>query len=378
MRRMVCLVIVSVLLTLFFPICPVSRAEGGARAEILIEADTLQVLSSSQSDLKLPMASVTKVMSLLLWAEDIESGKLALEDTVKATSAVQDADGSIIWLEPGEEMTAAELLEAVIIASANDACIALAEHTAGSEAQFVRRMNSRAKELGMNDTHYTNCVGYDDSGHYSTARDIAVVAAELMKHEVYHGWMLTWMDYLRDGATQLVNTNKMVRYYDGIIGGKTGTTDNAGCCLAVCAERGDMRLIAVVLGCEDDDARFDSAEALLDYGFGSFEKFTPETDSSRLAPIPVIHGTSNSVLPIVQQNGSECIIKKGSASSVEYEYTFVEQVEAPVKKGQFLGEYLVLSDGVSVFRSDIVAADNVDSISFWHCLVQVFLQMISM
>lgn len=378
MRRMVCFVIVSVLLTLFFPLCPVSRAEGGARAEILIEADTLQVLSSSQSDLKLPMASVTKVMSLLLWAEDIESGKLALEDTVKATSAVQDADGSIIWLEPGEEMTAAELLEAVIIASANDACIALAEHTAGSEAQFVRRMNSRAKELGMNDTHYTNCVGYDDSGHYSTARDIAVVAAELMKHEVYHGWMLTWMDYLRDGATQLVNTNKMVRYYDGIIGGKTGTTDNAGCCLAVCAERGDMRLIAVVLGCEDDDARFDSAEALLDYGFGSFEKFTPETDSSRLAPIPVTHGTSNSVLPIVQQNGSECIIKKGSASSVEYEYTFVEQVEAPVKKGQFLGEYLVLSDGVSVFRSDIVAADNVDSISFWHCLVQVFLQMISM
>ncbi|MBQ8172073.1 MAG: D-alanyl-D-alanine carboxypeptidase [Oscillospiraceae bacterium] len=378
MRRTVCFIIVTALLILFFPLCPVSHAEGGARAEILIEADTMQVLSSSQSDLKLPMASVTKVMSLLLWAEDIESGKLALEDTVKATSAVQDADGSIIWLEPGEEMTAAELLEAVIIASANDACIALAEHTDGSEAQFVRRMNLRAKELGMNDTHYTNCVGYDDNGHYSTARDIAVVAAELMKHEVYHGWMLTWMDYLRDGATQLVNTNKMVRYYDGIIGGKTGTTDNAGCCLTVCAERGDMRLIAVVLGCEDDDARFDSAEALLDYGFGSFEKFTPETDSSRLAPIPVTHGTSNSVLPIVQQNGSECIIKKGSASAVEYEYSFVEQAEAPVKKGQFLGEYLVLSDGVSVFRSDIVAADDIERISFWYCFLNVLYGLVNM
>lgn len=378
MRKLVCFITTAAVLLFFLSFPTVVRAEGGAKSRILIEANTMQVLSSLEPDLKLPMASVTKVMSLLLWAEDIESGRLTLEEKVKATSAVQEADGSTIWLEVGEEMTAAELLEAVIVASANDACIALAEHSAGSEAQFVRRMNERAKELGMKDTHYTNCVGYDENGHYSTARDIAIVTAELMKHEVYHGWMLTWMDYLRGGETQLVNTNRLIRYYDGVVGGKTGTTDNAGCCLSVCAERGDMRLIAVVLGCEDDSSRFDSAEELLDYGFESFEKFTPETDSSKLLPITVTRGTQGTVMPVVKQSGDECIIKKGGASDVEYEYTFVEQAEAPVEKGQFLGEYLVLVDGVAVFRSDIVAAEEVGRVSFWYCLWQVLTALVSM
>lgn len=378
MKKFICILLAFLFISAFLPLSPAARAEGTAKAEILIEADTMQVLSSSNSDEKLPMASVTKIMSLLLWAEAIEDGSLTLEERVKATAAVQDADGSTIWLAVGEEMTVAELIEAVIVASANDACIALAEHTAGSEAQFVKLMNSRAKELGMTNTHYTNCVGYDDSGHYSTAHDIAIVTAELMKHEVYRGWFLTWLDYLRGGATQLVNTNKMIRYYDGILGGKTGTTDNAGCCLSVCAQRGDMKLIAVVLGCEDDDSRFDSAEALLDYGFESFQKFTPEVDNSKLTPITVLFGTQNAVQPIVEQNGSECIIKKGTAASVEYEYTFVEQVEAPVEKGDFLGEYLVKADGVEVFRSDIVAAHDIEHISFWYCFMEILGQLFNM
>ncbi len=378
MRRLICIILCVAL-----PLCVIcwsgeARAEGGAKASILIEANTMQVLSSSNAEQKLPMASVTKVMSLLLWAEALEAGRLTLEETVKATSAVQETDGSVIWLEPGDEMTAAELLEAVIIASANDACVALAEHTAGSEAQFVKQMNLRAKELGMSGTHYVNCVGYDDSGHYTTARDIAVVTAELMKHEVYRGWMLTWLDYLRDGEIQLVNTNKMVRYYDGIIGGKTGTTDNAGCCLSVCAERGDMRLIAVVLGCEDDETRFSEAEALLDYGFEGFEKFTPVIDTAKLLPIAVERGTQSTVLPVVKQNGAECIIRKGSSSQVEYEYSFVERAEAPIKQGQFLGEYLVLVDGIAVQRSDIVAAQEVKRISFGYCLWDILSHIIWM
>ena len=377
MRRIIC-----VLLCIVMPLCtlcaPCAYAEEGAKAEILIEADTMQVLHSVNSDKKLPMASVTKVMSLLLWAEAIEEGKLTLEETVKATSSVQETDGSVIWLEAGEEMTAAELLEAVIIASANDACVTLAEHTAGSEAQFVKQMNKRAKELGLNDTHYTNCVGYDESGHYTTAYDTAVVTAELMKHEVYRGWMLTWLDYLRGGETQLVNTNKLIRYYDGILGGKTGTTDNAGCCLSVCAERSDMRLIAVVLGCPDDETRFSQAEALLDKGFESFQKFTPEIDMSQLQPIAVERGTQNTVLPVVKQNGAECVIRKGAASQVEYEYTFVERAEAPIAQGQFLGEYLVLVDGIAVQRSDIVAAQEVKRISFGYCLWDILSRIIWM
>lgn len=351
-------------------------AESGGAAEILIEANTGQVLSSLDPDKRLPMASVTKVMSLLLWAEMLEEGTLTLEEKVKATSAVQDTDGSVIWLVPGEEMTAAELLEAVIIASANDACVALAEHTAGSEAQFVKLMNKKAKALGMADTHYANCVGYDDNAHYTTARDIATVTAELMRYDVYRGWFLTWMDYLRGGETQLVNTNKMIRWYEGILGGKTGTTDNAGCCLSVCAERDGMRLIAVVLGCSDDDTRFSRAEELLDYGFTSFEKFTPETDSSELLPIKVENGTQSTVVPIVKDSGAECIIKKGRAADVKYEYTFVEQLTAPVEQGQFVGEYLVTVDGVAVHRSDIVAEKDVDSISFWWCLWEILSRLI--
>ena len=370
--------LLSLSIALCLPLSHTASAENIAKAEILLEASTGQILTSSNADRRLPMASVTKIMCLLLWAEMIEDGRLALDDTVKATSAVQDTEGSVIWLVPGEEMSAAELLEAVIISSANDACIALAEHTAGSEAQFVKLMNKRAKELGLTNTHYTNCVGFDENAHYSSAYDTAVLTAELMKHEVYRGWFLTWLDYLRGGETQLVNTNKMIQWYYGILGGKTGTTDNAGCCLTVCAEKNGMRMIAVVLGCADDDSRFSRAEELLDHGFDSYERFTPEIDNSRLLPIPVEKGTASSVQPIVLDGGAECIIRKGRAADVQYEYTFVESLEAPVKQGQFLGEYLVIVDGTAVHRSEIVAKNDIEHISFWYCLLEILAQLISL
>ncbi len=333
------------------------------KAAVLMEAETGQILYSLNSSEKLPMASITKVMSLLVLSDYIDEGKLELTDTVKASSAASAAEGSVIWLEPGEEMTAAELLEAVIVSSANDACIALAEHTAGSEAQFVKLMNARAKKMGLKNTRFTGCVGYDSGGHYSSAEDIAVMTAELMEKEYYRGWLLTWLDYLRGGATQLLNTNKLVRYYDGILGGKTGTTDNAGCCLTCCAERGNMRLVAVVMGCGDDPQRFDKTEELLDYGFSGFERFTPEIDSRELKPLPVTRGEVNTIDLMIEKRG-ECIIKKGRSGSVKYEYTFVESVEAPVEKGQFLGEYLVTLDGKEIFRSEIVAKNEVRRMNF--------------
>ena len=377
MRKIIAVIIALIIL---FSITPQfeASAEASTKARILYEVNTGQVIFSQNADQRLPMASVTKVMGLLLWAEDIADGKLTLEEKVKTSSYASSAEGSVIWLNAGEEMTAAELLEAVIVSSANDACIALAEHAAGSEAQFVKRMNERAAELGMTGTRYTNCVGFDDSGHYTTARDIAIATAELMRHDIYRGWMLTWLDYLRGGKTQLVNTNKLIRTYDGMLGGKTGTTDNAGCCLTACAERGEMRLVAVTLGCDDDDERFSTVKELLDYGFGSFEKYTPEVDYSKLAPIKVTHGAEDKIEPIIKNQGTDCIIRKGRAADIKYEYTFVEQCEAPVSKGQFLGEYLVTLDGAEVFRSEIVASKDISEMNFWLCLKMIFKELISM
>lgn len=378
MKKLISLIVAFAMIFTLTPPAKAAPAEVTPKAKILYEANTGQVIFSQNAEQKLPMASVTKVMSLLLWAEDIAEGRLSLEDKIKASSYAASADGSVIWLNAGEEMSAAELLEAVIVSSANDACIALAEHSAGSEAQFVKRMNERAAELGMTNTRYTNCVGFDDSGHYTTARDIAIATAELMRHDVYRGWMLTWLDYLRGGETQLVNTNKLVRTYNGLLGGKTGTTDNAGCCLTACAERGDMRLVAVTLGCNDDNERFAVVKELLDYGFSSFEKYTPEIDYSKLAPIKVTRGVDNKIDPIVKTSGADCIIQKGRAADVKYEYTFVEECEAPVEAGQFLGEYLVTLDGAEVFRSEIVAKNDIARMSFLRCLEMIFKELISM
>lgn len=383
-RRILCVILCAALLMMPGTACAESGAEssadsqpeGAPRAAVLMEAETGQILYSVNAHEKLPMASITKVMSLLVLADFIDSGDLQLTDSVKASSYASSAEGSVIWLNAGEEMTAAELLEAVIVSSANDACIALAEHTAGSEAGFVKLMNKRARKMGLKNTKFTGCVGFDDEGHYSSAEDIAVMTAELMEKEYYRGWLLTWLDYLRGGETQLLNTNKLVRYYDGILGGKTGTTDGAGCCLAACAQRGDMRLVAVVLGCGEDPARFDRAEELLDYGFSGFERFTPEVDSRELKPIPVERGEFTTVQPMVESYGG-CIIKKGCSGSVKYEYTFVEKAEAPVEKGQFLGEYLVTLDGVEVYKSDIVAKNDVRRMSFGMYLIGVLGELIS-
>lgn len=380
MKKLFCffLAFMTALLSVFPTLSASAAQTESSSAEILFEAETGQVVYSKNPDQKLAMASITKTMTLLLIAEALKSGEMSLEEKVKASTNASQADGSVIWLRAGEEMTAGDLIKAVVVSSANDACIALAEHLAGSEAAFVKMMNARAKELGLKNTRYTNCVGYDASGHYSTARDIAVITAELMKCEVLRSYWLIWLDYLRGGETQLVNTNKLVRYYNGIIGGKTGTTDGAGCCLTVCAERKDMRFVAVALGCKSDKERFDKCEELLDYGFDGFQKFTPEQDFSKLLPIKVTRGAKSQISPIIAQQGVECIIKKGSAQNVEYEYTFVEQVEAPVKKGQFLGEYLVTLDGAAVFRSEIIAAEDIPRMDFWRCLALIFREIISM
>ena len=266
------------------------------KAAVLMEAETGQVLYSVNAQARLPMASITKVMSLLVLADMIDAGELQLTDAVKASSYASSAEGSVIWLEAGEEMTAAELLEAVIVSSANDACIALAEHAAGSEAAFVKLMNKRAREMKLKNTKFTGCVGFDAEGHYSSAEDIAIMTAELMTKEYYRGWLLTWLDYLRGGETQLLNTNKLVRFYPGCTGLKTGSTSTAGYCLSATAEKDGMELIAVILKAPTSPQRFEDAKALLDYGFASYAlvHVYPETP---LAPVDVLLGTTAQVQP---------------------------------------------------------------------------------
>ena len=241
-----------------------------AKSVVLMEPNTGKVLYEANSDEKLPPASITKIMSLLLVMEAIDRGDITLETVVTASEHACSMGGSQIWLEPGETMTVNDLLKAAVIASANDACVALGETVAGSEEGFVALMNERANELGMTNTHFVNCTGLDAEGHLTTAYDVAVMSSALIKHDLIKDYSTVWMDTLRDGKSELVNTNKLVRFYEGTTGLKTGTTSTAKYCLSATAERNGLELVAVVMAGESSNDRFGGAKKLLDYGFANY------------------------------------------------------------------------------------------------------------
>ncbi len=341
-----------------------------AKAAVLVESSTGTVLYGLNEDLQLPIASVTKIMTLLIAAEAVENGTLSFTDTAVCSAHANSMDGSVIWLETGEEMSVGDLAKSIVIASANDACVMLAEHIAGSEEAFVEQMNKKAAELGMKNTRFANCVGYDDKSHYSTARDIAVMAAELRKYSIYDEFLMTRLDSVRTGTsreTQLLNTNKLITTYSGITGLKTGTTDGAGCCFAATAKRGSMGLIAVVLGCGSDSDRFDAAEELLDYGFDNFERTTPHPDVAELTEIPVEGGIKDGVDTRYSQI-PEMVMQKGSGSRIKYHYSRTPSVEAPVRKGQTLGFVTMTVDDEVIGTAKIVAAETVERLTFVKCI----------
>lgn len=341
-----------------------------AKAVILTEQQTGQVRFEQNADEKLPIASVTKIMTLLIAAEHIQAGKLSLSDTAICSAHAASMDGSVIWLTEGEEMSVRDLVKSVVIASANDACVMLAEHIAGSETGFVSAMNSKAAELGMTGTHFANCVGYDDENHYSTARDVAKMAAQLRRYSVYDEFLLTRLDSVRTGTkteTQLLNTNKLITSYTGITGLKTGTTDLAGCCLCATAKRGETELVAVVLGCSEDEQRFRTAEKLLDYGFGGFELVTLRPDVAELSEIPVDGGVKKTVDTRFSGTVS-VILPKGSAQLVEYHYSRSQGISAPVEQGERLGIVTMTVGEQVVGTVKIVAAESVEALDFSLCL----------
>ncbi len=341
-----------------------------AKGAILMEASTGRVLFEQNADEAMSPASVTKIMSLLLVMEAIDAGKFTLDSKITASEHACSMGGSQIWLEPGEEMTVDDLLKATCVASANDATVALGEAVAGSEASFVALMNQRAKELGMENTNFVNCTGLDATGHVISARDIAIMSRQLLQHDLIKNYTTIWMDTLRDGQSELVNTNKLVRFYSGATGLKTGTTSTAGYCLSASAERDGMELIAVVLSAASSKERFAIARQMLDYGFANYAVTTPAVDSAQLQPLSV----SGGVLPQVSLTTEpiSLLTAIGDATKLEAQYQLAGQLEAPVAAGQSVGEIVYTLNGEEVGRQAVTAAQDVPRLTYWRALSSLF------
>ena len=337
-------------------------------AAILIDEDSGTVLYEKNADARRPIASITKVMTLLLAFEALEAGKIHLDDFVPVSEHAYHMGGSQIWLEPGEQMTLDDMLKAICISSANDAAVAVAEYVGGSETAFAEMMNVRAYELGMTNTHFVNACGLDEAGHLSTARDVALMSREMLLHHTeVRDYCSIWKDTLRGGATQLVNTNKLLKSYRGITGLKTGTTGKAGVCISASAERDGLRLIAVVLGSASGKERFQAASTLLDYGFAHFESAAAALPGDAPQMLPVEHGTAETV-PLNYESPGHCLMPKGEGGALEAVVELPASLSAPVAAGEQVGRIKILHQGTEMCSYPITAAQNVDALSFRYCL----------
>ena len=336
-----------------------------AKAAVLMDVGTGKVLMSMNADEMLYPASVTKIMTLLLVTEALDSGKITLGDTVTASSSAASKGGSQIWLKEGEQMTVEELLKATAVYSANDACTALGELLAGSDEAFTAMINERARQLGMKNSHFDNCTGLDDTTttHLTTAMDVAIMSRELLKHERITKYTTIWMDSLRGGATELVNTNKLVRFYKGTTGLKTGTTAKAGCCVSASAKRGNTHLIAVVMGSQTSDDRFNGAKAMLNWGFANYSTVTPRIDPSLITDVAVIGGVADYVHPALPKAAS-VLVKKGDEGKIKTDVELCIDVKAPVEKGQGLGKAVIRLGDEKIGEYNIIAPEAVRALTF--------------
>ena len=341
-----------------------------APSAILMEKVTGQVLYEKNADERMLPASVTKIMTLLLIVEDIEAGKLSLEDTVTASARAASFGGSCVYLEEGEQMSVHEMLKCIAVASANDCAVAMAEQLAGTEALFVERMNARAQELGLENTHFTNCTGlFEDAEHYSSARDIAVMSRALISHDLIKDYSTIWMDSIRDGRFGLTNTNKLVYWYEGCTGLKTGFTSGAMYCLSATAERGGTEYIAVVMHGQSIESRNADATALLNYGFSRYElcSLLPEEP---LPALPVELGTAESV-PLRLEGEAAALIPKGSVKP-DYLLELPERVAAPVAEGQPLGTLTVTLGEETLAELPLLAAQPVGKLGVFPLFTRLF------
>ncbi len=354
-----------------FALCVSAAAAGPAvscPSALLMEKQTGTVLFAQDEHTPREPASVTKIMTLLLVMEAIDSGALSYDDVVTGSAHAAGMGGSQIWLKENEQMTVRDLLKAVCIVSGNDAAVALAEHLAGSEDAFVERMNARAQELGMNDTHFVNCTGLPAAGHLTSACDIALMSRELILHHPdIRQFTTVWMDSLRGGESMLVNTNKLIRFYDGATGLKTGSTGSAGYCLSATAEKNGMELIAVVLKGKTSDERFSDAKSLLNYGFSTWSLVTVTPDEV-LPPVSVMLGVRGTVQPVLTSENT-LLVEKTLANGLTKEVALAESVAAPVYAGDTLGQLTVRdAAGNTVAELPILAGEDVGHVTFVQML----------
>lgn len=333
------------------------------KSALLMEAETGKILFEQNADEALPPASVTKIMTLLLVMEAIDSGKIRYTDMVTASAYACSMGGSQIYLKEGEQMSVEDMLKSVVIASANDAAVALAEYVLGTEEAFVARMNERAKELGMTSTSFENTNGLDDTAtnHLTSARDIAIMSRELLKHEKITEYSSIWMDTIRNGEFGLTNTNRLVRFYKGATGLKTGSTSKAGFCISATAKRDGMTLICVIMGAESRDIRNAAATSLLDFGFANYTLF--EEEPKTLEKIRV-RGGEETECEIVTKGFSE-VVDKSNSGKIESFTELPENLEAPVKKGDVIGKIIYKINGEHIGESQILANETVEKIDFW-------------
>ena len=373
-RGLVIGTIAAILFTTFsFPFVNVSAAEYTSEKEcksaILMDAATGTVLYEKNADEALPPASVTKIMTLLLIMEALSDGKIALTDTVTASERASEMGGSQIFMKVGESLTCEELIKSIVIASANDATVAMAEHIAGSEAAFVELMNEKAAALGMKNTHFENTNGLDDTAqnHLTSARDIALMSKALLAHEKILDYTSIWMDSIRNGEFVLTNTNRLIRYYPGATGLKTGSTAKAGFCISATAMRDGMHLIAVVMGAPSRDARNEIAKGMLDYGFANYSVFNYE--GGEIGHVTVTGGSRDNASVVGAP--LTLLIEKGKRNSVTTETELPETVPAPKSEGEEIGRIHFYLDGKEIGSSPLHIGEGISKITFWEYFVKL-------
>ena len=351
--------------------------EIAAPSAVLIERETGSVLYARGETDRRPPASVTKVMTLLLVAEAVDNGTIALDDMVTGSERAASMGGSQIWLEVGEQLSVSDMIKCVAVVSANDCAVALAEHLYGSEAAFVERMNERAEELGLENTHFTNCTGlFDDTAHYTCALDIAVMSRELLSHEWIKDYTTIWMDSIRDGKSELTNTNKLVRYYKGCTGLKTGYTSTAMYCLSASAERDGTEYIAVIMHAESIERRNADASALLDYGFANYT-LCPLTDGSELPQVTVELGEAESV-GTVCDGGGAVLLRTRDAVGITRSVELPERVAAPVQAGDVLGKLVVSNSSGLLAEVPLLASDSVERLGASGIMLQMLRSIVGL
>lgn len=348
-----------------------------APSSILIEANTGKILYENNKDERLSPASITKIMSLILVMEALNDGKFNLDTVLVCSETAAALGGSQIWLEPGEEMTVNDLLKAVVIVSANDATVLLAEAVAGSEESFVYLMNEKAKALGMNNTNFCNATGLDAENHYSSAQDVAIMASELLKYEMITNYSTVWMDTLRNGESELVNTNRLVRFYEGCTGLKTGTTSTAGYCLAASAKRNNLSLVAVVMNAPSSNDRFADAQKLLNYGFANYSYIKIEPELTGEERIAVKKGVKESIT-LRPEGEFSALLKKSDTENITQKVNISKEITAGINEGDIVGNICFYLGEEEIGNLNIVAAENCEKLTFFKSFGFILRMMVAL